>query len=201
MPPPAARAQAVVREAALAQELVAAQALVLWSDRMALPAPAISVVGRAAVLPPVQAAVMVVWVASAVGQVADPALREMVPTVDLVAAQAVALAVDRAAQSAAAVRVADRALVPVDQAVARVPVLVEVPAQASRVALGRVPAVAQAVVRGVGPGPVGLAAVAVDPEVADPVAAQVVLAVGRAISLPLWAPSPLAVLPLVQELS
>jgi hypothetical protein len=168
---------------------------------MALPVPAISVVGRAAV----QAAVLLaVLQSAAVGQVADPALREMVPTVDLVAAQAVALAVDRAAQSAAAVRVADRALVPVDQAVARVPVLVEVPAQASRVALGRVPAVAQAVVRVVGPGPVGLAVVvvaAVDPEVADPVAAQVVLAVGRAISLPLWAPSPLAVLPLVQELS
>ena len=188
----------MVREAARAQELVAAPALVPWADRMALPVPAISVVGRAAV----QAAVLpAVLQSAAVVRVADPALREMVPTVDLVAAQAVALAVDRAAQSAAAVRVADRALVPVDQAVARVPVLVEVPAQASRVALGRVPAVAQAVVRVVGPGPVGLAAVAVDPEVADPVAAQVVLAVGRAISLPLWAPSPLAVLPLVQELS
>jgi len=186
----------VVREAARAQELVAAPALVPWADRMALPVPAISVVGRAAV----QAAVLpAVLQSAAVVRVADPALREMVPTVDLVAAQAVALAVDRAAQSAAAVRVADRALVPVDQAVARVPVLVEVPAQASRVALGRVPAVAQAVVRVVGPGAVGLAAV--DPEVADPAAAQVVLAVGRAISLPLWAPSPLAVLPLVQELS
>jgi hypothetical protein len=125
-------------------------------------------------------------------------VRALVPVVPLAAV----LAADQAAQSVA-VRVADlvvdRALVPVDQAVVRVPVLVEVPAQASRVALGRVPAVARAAAPAVGL--VGVVVVAVDPEVADPAAAQVVLAVGRAVSLPLPAPVPLAVSPLVQELS
>jgi hypothetical protein len=73
--------------------------------------------------------------------------------------------------------------------------LVEVPARARAVVLAPVPVVGRAAVP-----------VAVGREVADPAtdratAQAVVLVVGRAVSLPLRAPGPLEVLPLVQELS
>lgn len=64
------------------------------------------------------------------------------------------------------------------------------------VARARVPAVGLAVAQAVGP-----VVVAVDREVADRVTAQVVLAVGRAVSPLLWAPGHLEVLLLVQEVS